>query len=102
MAEPAWCGGGVRVLTYGRAADEITDLIKALCFITGRNYDDVGQPKRTAGEYWEPGEWNDWGFFEFKAHKKGTVHFRFKNRDDWAALNRRYAKIKGQSLPAQL
>lgn len=26
----------------------------------------------------------------------------FKNRDDWAALNRRYAKIKGQSLPEKL
>ena len=99
MAEPAWRGGGVRVLTYGSQADEIQDLIKALCFITGRNYDEVAHPKRTAGEYWLPGQWNEWGFFRFKAHLKGTVHFEFKDDEVWAAVNARYARIKGQVLP---
>ena len=99
LAEPSWDGRGVRVQTYGRQADEIQDLIKALCFITGKRYEEMGQP--TASQPLMPGEWYDWGFFEFKAHKKGTVHFQFKDRDVWAMLNARYARIKGQVLPEQ-
>lgn len=102
LAELSWSGRGtVNVKTYGGAADEIRDLIKALCFITGRSYDDVKDPAGGCHGLW-PGEWHDWGFFEFKAYKKGTVHLRFKDRDDWAALNKRYARIKGQSLPDKL
>jgi len=97
LAELSWDGRGVRVQTYGKQADEIQDLIKALCFITGKRYEEMGQPK--ASQPLMPGEWYDWGFFRFKAHKKGTVHFEFKDLDDWAALNARYAKIKGQVLP---
>lgn len=97
LAEASWDGRGVRVQTYGKQADEIQDLIKALCFITGKRYEEMGQPK--ASQPLTPGEWYDWGFFRFKAHKKGTVHFEFKDLDDWAALNARYAKIKGQVLP---
>ena len=101
LAEVPWDGRGVRVQTYGTQADEIQDLIKALCFITGRAYDDVGQPtKPVNGVFW-PGEWYDWGFFRFKAYKKGTVHFEFKDEEVWAAVNARYARIKGQVLPEQ-
>jgi hypothetical protein len=102
MAEPRWDGKGLSLKTYGGVSDEICDLIKALCFITGRKHEEVEQPaKSDDGCFW-PGEWYEWGFFQFKAHKKGTVHFRFKSRADWAALNQRYAKIKGQTLPANL
>lgn len=74
-------------------------MIKALCYITGRKHDDVAQPKKTDdGRFW-PGEWYEWGFFRFRAYKKGTVHFEFLDEDVWAAVNARYAKIKGQVLP---
>ena len=99
MAEMSWSGGCISVKTYGHAANEIQDLIKALCFITGRNYDEVGQPLAPEGGRFYPGEWYDWGFFRFKAFKKGTVHFEFKDEEVWAALNARYARIKGQVLP---
>jgi hypothetical protein len=99
LAEPSWDGRGVRVQTYGRQADEIQDLIKALCFITGKRYEEMGQPK--ASQPLMPGEWYDWGFFRFKAFKKGTVHFEFIDCDVWAMLNARYARIKGQVLPEQ-
>lgn len=102
MAEPRWDGKGLNLKTYGGVSDEIRDLIKALCFITGRKYEEVEQPMKPEDGYFWPGEWYEWGFFQFKAHKKGTVHFRFKNKADWAALNQRYAKIKGQTLPAHL
>jgi hypothetical protein len=103
MAERSWDGRGVKVKTYGTQSDEIRDLIKALCFITGRAYGEVAQPAKPAGDrpFW-PGEWYDWGFFKFKAHLKGTVHFEFLDEEVWAAVNARYARIKGQVLPEQL
>jgi predicted RNA methylase len=103
LAELAWSEPSkVRICTYGPQWDQVRDLIKALCFITGRVFEEVATPERiNANSYW-PGDWYDWGFFEFRPYKKGTVHFRFKSRDDWAALNRRYAQIKGQSLPEKI
>lgn len=100
MAEVCWSGNGINIKSYGRQSDEIRDLIKALCFITGRNYDEMAWPKKPAeaGVFW-PGEWYDWGFFRFKAFKKGTVHFEFLDEEVWAAVNARYARIKGQVLP---
>lgn len=99
MAEVCWSGRGVNVKTYGTQSDEIRDLIKALCFITGKSFDEMGQPTKTE-TFW-PGEWYDWGFFRFKAYKKGTVHFEFLDEEVWAAVNARYARIKGQVLPEQ-
>jgi hypothetical protein len=92
----------VRLQTYGGQWDEIQDLIKALCFITGRAIEEVRTPERiNENQYW-PGDWYDWGFFLFRPYKKGTVHFEFKDREVWAALNARYARIKGQVLPENL
>jgi len=92
----------VRLQTYGSQWDEIQDLIKALCFITGRPIEEVRTPERISeNQYW-PGDWHDWGFFLFRPYKKGTVHFEFKDQEVWAALNARYARIKGQVLPDQL
>ena len=101
MAEVCWSGRGVNVKTYGTQSDEIRDLIKALCFITGKSFDEVGQPAKTSDGIFWPGEWYTWGFFRFKAYKKGTVHFEFLDEEVWAAVNARYARIKGQVLPEQ-
>jgi hypothetical protein len=103
MAELSWNNRGVNLKTYGSQSDEIRDLIKALCFITARPYDEVAQPEKPAGDgiFW-PGEWYTWGFFRFRAYKKGTVHFEFLDEEVWAAVNARYARIKGQVLPEQL
>jgi hypothetical protein len=51
------------------------------------------------GEY---GTWYDWGFFEVKVFKKGTMHLKFKDEKVWENLNRKYAKIKGQVLPEKI
>ncbi|MEN6304358.1 MAG: hypothetical protein ABFD96_16615, partial [Armatimonadia bacterium] len=67
----------------------------------GKAFEEVGTPEHIGvNEYW-PGEWYDWGFFRFRPYKKGTVHFQFKDREVWAALNARYARINGQVLPEQ-
>ena len=99
MAEPSHFNPHlVRVKTYGGQSDEIRDMIKALCFITGRPFEEVAQPERGDNTY-EPGEWYEWGFFRFRPYKKGTVHFEFLDDEVWAAVNARYARIKGQVLP---
>jgi predicted RNA methylase len=104
MAELSWSGRGVTVRTYGSQSDEICDLIKALCFLTGRSFEEVGEPRNPGveGGRYCPGEWYTWGFFRFRAYKKGTVHFEFLDEEVWAAVNARYARIKGQVLPEQL
>jgi hypothetical protein len=102
LAQVAWNGSGrVRIETYGSQWDDIQDLIKALCYITGRAIEEVRTPEGISANSYEPGCWHDWGFFLFRPYKKGTVHFEFKDREVWAALNARYARIKGQVLPDQ-
>ena len=91
----------VTVESYGSRYNQVDDLIKALCTISGKNYEDYKAPESGFDRNW-PGEWYNWGFFKFKAHKKGTVHFEFINEDDWARLNQRVAKIKGLTLPEKL
>jgi hypothetical protein len=101
MAELTYNNRGVTVRTYGSQSDEIRDLIKALCFLTGRSFEEVGEPHNPGveGGRYCPGEWYEWGFFRFRAYKKGTVHFEFLDEEVWAAVNARYARIKGQVLP---
>jgi hypothetical protein len=94
-------GVGCRIDSYGRTFDGICDLIKALCFLTGRAFAEVQDPACGFHRV-TPGVWHQWGFFEFKVHKKGTGHFKFKDREDWAKLNARIARIKGLTLPESL
>lgn len=100
MAELDWSGGTVSVRSYGRQSDEIRDLIKAVCFITGRRFEEVQHPEG-GGSRLVAGQWYQWGFFRFRPYKKGTVHFEFLDDEVWAAVNSRYARIKGQVLPEQ-
>jgi hypothetical protein len=86
---------------WGNRGRQIDDLIKALCYVTGKRYQDVEKPERGFDRL-GAGLWYDWGFFEFKLYKKGTAHFQFKDLEDWARLNSRIAKIKGLALPEKL
>jgi hypothetical protein len=133
FAEPAWSGGCMRIRDRQSRYDTITDLVKALCFVTGTRYEDIPPIKAASIErdaegkmiwssnrrpterelevgpksYYDaegydsfkPNTWYEWGFFRFKVFKKGTGHFQFLRTEDWTALNRAYAKIKGQVLP---
>ena len=101
VAEPDWSGGTVSLKQWSGNFPRIRDLIKALCYITGRAYAEVEDPA-CGYDRIEAGVLYDWGFFEFRVYKKGTGHFRFKNTEDWAALNGRIARIKGLTLPEQM
>lgn len=98
---------------HGRKMD---DVVKALCYVTGRPYqwverDENGNEKkchmRTLSEFTDQmkmnwGEWYDWTFFRIKGFKKGTMHFEFQNDDDWAMFNQAVAKVRGWELPANV
>lgn len=77
----------------------IEDLIKAICYITGDNYD----TKETLytfmrGNNMPYGVWAEWGYFKVKGFKKGTIHFEFLDKELWGKFNQRVAKIKGYPL----
>lgn len=75
----------------------IPDLEKALCFITGENYDEIRGVNCTImrNTY---GEWYNSHFFRYKGYKNGNMHFEFQNEDTWGRFNQRVAKLKGYPL----
>lgn len=99
---------GFEIKYDSRGANHMDDLTKVLCNITGNNYDSIGtlyrfNYKKNHDKAFsiESNVWYEWGFFELKFFKKGTMHVKFKNIDDWYLLNQSYAKLKGFSLPEQ-
>lgn len=82
--------------------NEIDDIIKALCYVTGTNYNDCTTLYNfieTMDLEW--GKWHNWGFFRIRGYKKGTMHFEFADESVWQTFNIEVAKIKGWRLPKQ-
>ncbi len=92
--------GNKLTTNYNGWAEPIEDMHKALCHLTGRNYESWSSTFSYFLNLVEckPGQLYNWGFFEFRAYKKGTVHFTFNNEDVWAKFNQRIAKILGYPL----
>ena len=125
---------------YGSYFTYLEDLVKAICYITGEDYQKFGSLSshiaypyklhynntieyflddihyggafarkkeleekgiKVEMEYSSPvyGVLFSWAFFEVRAYKKGTMHFKFKDRDVWARFNQRIAKLLGYPLP---
>lgn len=103
-------------VSYSGKAVEMDDVVKALCFLTGTPYEkeviDADGNKHTEkmiglqefsrknGMAW--GEWYDWTFFRIKGHKKGTMHFEFKDNDTWYKFNQSVASARGWELPSNV
>ena len=87
-------------LYYGGNVTRIEDVIKALCYITGTNYDKITNLRdfvyRNNLSY---GTWYEWSFFRIKGFKKGTMHFEFTDEDVWIRFNQQVAKQRGWVLP---
>lgn len=103
IAEPSYTSG-LNIKHSNGNFEYLTDLTKALCYLTGKNFDDIPciDAASPNGRTFEPNTWYKWGFFEFKVFKKGSGHFKFKSDKEWELLNKTYAKIKGQLLPETL
>ena len=102
--------------SYSGYAGKIEDIIKALCYLTGKNYDEQISLDDFCREF--EINWGSWipmghykrfndgrqpeyiaGFFRIKGHKKGTMHFEFLDEKVWEMFNRKVAEIKGWRLP---
>lgn len=110
------CHGGGFELNHSGNYERIDDLNKALCYISGENYDNIKsmwysfngvrtketehlpsyQQRRVVFEF---GKWYEFAFFKIKAFKKGTMHFEFRDKNLWQNFNKRIAKIQGYPLP---
>jgi hypothetical protein len=102
MCEPSFRGDKLQ-LKYSTNRDHIEDLIKVLCNLKAEDYNKQACLSNFFSKLdIQPGTWYSWSFFEFKAFKKGTIHFKFQNIKDWEQLNRSYAKAKGEVLPEKL
>lgn len=107
IVETSWGGGSLQVRYSSYNGNKIDDLVKVLCNITGKNYNDIGtlyrfnfnKVKQEKSFEIKPNEWYEFGFFNVKFFKKGTMHVKFKNIDDWYRLNQAYGKLKGFTLP---
>lgn len=85
---------------YSTNRERIEDVVRALCYITATNYDEI--PELNKYIYTNRvgyGVWFDWAFFRVKAFKKGTMHFEFKDDDVWMRFNQAVAKHRGWVLP---
>lgn len=97
MVEHVWGSSTQMADRYSGNFEIIEDFEKALCYITGDNWDEIKNLKpQVRGK--EFGKWNDSHFFRFKGFKKGTMHFEFKSEDIWARFNQRVARLKGYPL----
>lgn len=99
-------GGGWGITHYSQNYEIIDDLHKALCYLLGTEYDEIGSIWQMNHMKDEKGEklyraWNTWytfGMFRMKAFKKGTMHIEFLSEDVWAKFNQHVAKLKGYPL----
>lgn len=87
-----------------RKGEEIDDIVKALCFLTGKQYQ-TNYQNTLRGFFNENnipwGEWVIWGdFFRVKGFKKKTMHFEFLDDKVCHEFNIRVAKAKGWRLPS--
>lgn len=87
-------------LNYGGNVTRIEDVIKALCYITGTNYDNITNLRDFVySNNLSYGTWYEWSFFRIKGFKKGTMHFEFTDEDVWIRFNQQVAKQRGWVLP---
>lgn len=99
---------------YYEKSQKIDDVIRALCYLTGRRYtDDMSLYRFVCNNKISWGEWATMGhyetrddkkvfvegFFRIRGYKKGTMHFEFLDDDVWAKFNIEVAKGKGWQLP---
>lgn len=104
-----WDGNKLK-FRYNSNVNKMQDLHKVMLYLTGERFKDlsgymgtdINNMSRENGEPAIFGQWYDWGFFEIKGFKKGTLHVKFKNRDHWAAINRKVSEIHGYPLPESI
>ena len=75
----------------------MSDFEKALCFITGKNYDEINTINHSINNNIY-GNWYESEFFKYKGYKNGNMHFEFMSDEVWELFNKTVAKLKGYPL----
>lgn len=112
LAEVGW--SGQMSVRHNGNYEYIDDMQKGLCWLMGEDYDNIGSlwsymHRYTADTKDSPSyakvnvkhefnTWYDFGFFQFKGFKKGTMHFKFKDKEVWGRFNQKIAHLKGYPL----
>jgi Domain of unknown function (DUF4942) len=81
-----------------KATEMLNDFDKALCYLTGENFDEIKTIQNAYTFHPDAGIWYNTHFFKVRFYKKGTIHVEFKTNDLWARFNQRIAKLKGFPL----
>lgn len=99
MVEPKYSGDKLDLI-YRSNESRISDLIKVMCNILGQNYNEKVALRDffRANNGLERSIWYQWEYFDIKCFKKGTMHLKFRNKEDWYRLNRAYGELKGFTL----
>lgn len=99
--DPRWPLQHLNINTYRGYTDDMDDIDKALCYLTGEPYNNDRTIRwlPTKNICW--GDWFEWGFFRCRGFKKGTMHFEFLDEDVWYRFNQAVAKSRGWNLPAK-
>lgn len=94
-----YCGRmSIRWSSHNDHATQIDDVTKALCYMTGRDWNEIGELRSYVNGHdneLEWGKWFEWGFFRCRGYKKGTMHFEFLDEAVWAKFNQTVAQARG-------
>jgi predicted RNA methylase len=106
--------GNISISHYYHSNHPIDDVHKALCYLTVKNYEEIGDifdfMHRVDPEYMKSsktkrpteqlqwGKWFEFGFFRMKGYMKGTLHCEFLDEKVWEIFNIEACKAKGWQL----
>lgn len=92
-----WTGG---LNVYHRKHDFLDDIDRAFCLVSGKAFENIRTTHDSIKDWCRNKDnMQESEFFEFKAHLKGTVHFKVKDLALLAEFNRRACAAKGFMLP---
>lgn len=84
--------------------EKVEDLYKALCFVSGKKYDDKHNRAFECDVIHNCDDFGTWFYFDWfrvKFYKKGTMHFEFTDINVWYRFNQIAAQAKGWKLGSQ-
>lgn len=81
-----------KISIYYTMKRKLEDIEKGLCFIAGKNINNINSITNVVTEYSQV--WYDSEFFKFKLFKKGTIHLEFKDVYIWEQFNIQACKFK--------
>lgn len=84
------------------SARKLADIEKALCFIAGKNFQDIMTIESVYGRKPYYGEKMQSEFFETKLYKVGTMHFRWLDEDLRVEFNAMVARERWNEIPESI